>query len=128
LKDGRTEFTATIDENNAGYLDGYVLESSVDAAHLSSSIQTVPLTYELWHRRFAHHSVSAVQKLVKDAMVDGLSITDPGSKPDPICEPCLAGKMVANPSTSSNNRTSIPLHRIHSDLHDLHTPTAADTS
>jgi len=38
---------------------------------------------------------------------------------DPICEPCLAGKMHANPFPVSNNRMSTPLELVHSDVHDV---------
>ena len=37
------------------------------------------------------------------------------SAPDPICEPCLAGKMHANPFPSSEHCASKPLELIHSD-------------
>ncbi|THH17507.1 hypothetical protein EW146_g3316 [Bondarzewia mesenterica] len=48
-------------------------------------------------------------------MVIGLQL-DSDVKPDPICEPCLAGKMHANPFPS-HSRFSNPLELIHSDLH-----------
>jgi hypothetical protein len=50
-------------------------------------------------------------------MVTGLVINSK-ELPDPICEPCLAGKMNANPFPSSQNHTTVPLHHIHSDLHE----------
>ena len=37
--------------------------------------------------------------------------------PDPLCEPCLAGKMHANPFPSTSWRTSRPLELVHSDIH-----------
>jgi len=70
----------------------------------------------LWHQRFCHHSIPNVQKLIKDNLVIGLIITS-DSKPDPICEPCLAGKMVSNPFPSSSHISSSPLELIYSDLH-----------
>jgi len=36
--------------------------------------------------------------------------------PDPICEPCLAGKMHSKPFPSSPSRASRPLELVHSDL------------
>ena len=39
--------------------------------------------------------------------------------PDPICEPCLAGKMHANPFPSSSWRASRPLELVHSDVHEV---------
>jgi hypothetical protein len=58
------------------------------------------------------------------SMVNGLVINSE-NKPDPVCEPCLAGKMNANPFPSSQNHTTIPLHRIHSDLHEMKTLTTS---
>ncbi|KAI0038011.1 hypothetical protein FA95DRAFT_1474291, partial [Auriscalpium vulgare] len=45
-----------------------------------------------------------------------------------ICEPCLAGKMHANPFPSSTHRARAPLHLIHSDVHGplpVRTPSAS---
>ena len=44
-------------------------------------------------------------------------------KPDAVCEPCLAGKMNANPFRARDERSSIPLEVIHSDVHYLKSPT-----
>ena len=41
------------------------------------------------------------------------------AKPDPICEPCLAGKMHANPFPTSDTRATAPLEKIFADLHDV---------
>ena len=49
-------------------------------------------------------------------MVTGMKFSHM-SKPDPICEPCLAGKMHANPFPTSQTRASKPLER------SLHSPT-----
>jgi hypothetical protein len=42
--------------------------------------------------------------------------------PDPICEPCLAGKMHSNPFPSSQWRASRPLELIHTDVHQVPYP------
>jgi hypothetical protein len=39
------------------------------------------------------------------------------AKPDPVCEPCLAGKMHANPFPSSPHHAKRVLELIHSDVH-----------
>jgi len=70
---------------------------------------------ELWHRRLCHPSYPVLKKMVREGLVTGLKITST-SKPDPICEPCLAGKMVADPFPSSNRSTKL-LELIHSDVH-----------
>jgi len=115
-----THFMATINSSNAAFLDGHVEEATEHSAQLSSTIQALPLTPALWHSRFAHHSHAAVKKLVSGSMVNGLEpVTQ--TRPDPVCVPCLAGKMNANPFPSSLNRSITPLERIHSDLHELKT-------
>jgi hypothetical protein len=54
--------------------------------------------------------------MIKDGLVTGLHL-DSKEQPDPICEPCLAGKMTANPFPSSTNQSYAPLELIHTDLH-----------
>ena len=44
---------------------------------------------------------------------------DSKTAPDPIFEPCLAGKMHANPFPTSSWRASRPLELVHSDVHDV---------
>jgi len=112
-----TPFAQVLSLINAAFLDGYVEEATEHNAHLSSAIQALPLTSALWHSRFAHHSHAAVKKLVSGSMVNGLTMVS--GAPDSVCIPCLAGKMNANPFPSSLNRSTIPLERIHSDLHEL---------
>lgn len=53
--------------------------------------------------------------MVRENLVDGL-VLDSKAKPDPICEPCLAGKMHANPFPSSDSRTTELLELVHSDV------------
>ena len=57
-------------------------------------------------------------------MVNGLELVAQ-PRPDPVCVPCLAGKMNANSFPSSLNRSTTPLERIHSDLHELKTLTTS---
>ena len=52
----------------------------------------------------------------KQALVQGMTV-DVADVKDPICEPCLAGKLSAAPFPSSTSRASQPLELIHSDLH-----------
>jgi len=111
---GRCLFTASVNEHNTAYLQGYTLPVT-ELANLSSS-PTLPLDLSLWHRRLCHHNILGVRKLIKDDMVTGLEIDSP-DKPDPICEPCIAGKLHANPFPSSTSRTTRPLELIHSDVH-----------
>ena len=59
--------------------------------------------------------------LIKDNLVKRLVI-DCAAKPDPVCRPCLAGKMHANPFLSSDTRATELLGLVHSDLHSVGTP------
>jgi len=79
-----THFMATIDQNNAAFLDGHVEEATEHSPQLSSTIQALPLTTALWHSRFAHHSHAAVKKLVSGSMVNGLELVAQ-PRPDPVC-------------------------------------------
>lgn len=119
-RNGTTWFTATVARNSpAAFLDGYVLPAN-ESAFLSSSISTLSQDLDLWHRRFAHHSVDTLRTMAKSGFVQGIRL-DWQTKPDPICEPCLAGKMHANPfpARDSSARSKEPLGIIHSDLHQM---------
>ncbi|KAF9078098.1 hypothetical protein BDP27DRAFT_1176000, partial [Rhodocollybia butyracea] len=84
-----------------------------ECAHVGS---TLPLDLELWHRRFFHYNLSDV-KLSKNRLVEGFKL-DSSAKPDPVCEPCLGGKMHANPFPSSETRAFEILELVHMDVHD----------
>ena len=116
-RNGTVLFTATIDDHNVGYLNGTTLNSS-EQVHMSS---TLPLDLVLWHKRLCHHNYGDIKTLWKDNLVEGMVI-DSAAKPDPICEPCLAGKMHANPFLSSDTRATELLGLVHSDLHHVGTP------
>jgi hypothetical protein len=85
-------FVAPINEHNAAFLDG-VTEPITEFANAAT---TIPLDLSLWHRRLAHHNLVDVKALNERNLVTGMRL-DIKSAPDPICEPCLAGKMHANP-------------------------------
>ena len=110
---GQPLFVAPINRDNSAYLTGNT-ETFTEHAH--RSISTLPADLNLWHRRFSHHGYDVINKIVKDDLVTGLRI-NLHSKPDVICEPCLAGKMNARPFPTSSNRSTDPLDLIHTDLH-----------
>jgi transposase InsO family protein len=117
-----TWFTATIARSTpAAFLDGQVIPA-VENAFLASSINTVALDIDLWLRRFSHHSVGTLKTMVNKKQVSGMRLAS-APKPDPICEPCLAGKMSANPFPSKAQRSTIPLEVIHSNVHQLSSAT-----
>ena len=107
-------FTTQINENNAAFLDG-ATEVNIEAAN---SISTVPLNISLWHRHFAHHDHNSVKHMILKELVTGFKIKS-NEVPDPICEPCLSGKMNANPFPSSTTHSCKPLELIHTNLHGL---------
>ena len=113
--DGKTMFEAKVNSSTVAYLQGTTIPIP-ETANLSSST-TLPMDLELWHRRLCHPSFPVLRKMINENLVTGLMITSP-SKPDPICESCLAAKMVADPfpSSSSHQSTSL-LEIIHSDVH-----------
>ena len=105
-------FSAQINENNTAFLDGTTDTNSESASYIS----TLPLDILLWHRRLAHHDHNSVKQMSTKILVTGIKIRSKKS-PDPICEPCLSGKMNANPFPPSKTRASKPLELIHTDLH-----------
>ena len=118
---GTLLFTATAaDDQNIAYLDGTVV--GPESANFSSSIHTLPLNRQLWHRRLCHHSLDSVSAMHNHNLVTGMKLVYSG-KPDPICEPCLAGKMNANPFPPSDDTVTRILQRVYSDVHQLHTQT-----
>ncbi|KAJ3568084.1 hypothetical protein NP233_g5940 [Leucocoprinus birnbaumii] len=90
-QEGKTLFTATIDSSNSAVLDGNTI-----ASETAFALSTLPM--------------------IQEQLVTGLKI-ESEAKPDPICEPCLAGKMYALPFPSSLNHNRSPLALVHSDLH-----------
>ena len=111
-------FVASINSHNVAFLDG-TTEPVTKYAHPAT---TVPLDLALWHRRFAHHHIADIRHLSEHNMVTGMKLNTK-SLPDPICEPCLAGKMCANPFPSSTSRSTHPLELVHSNVHQVPYPT-----
>ena len=62
----------------------------------ASPATTVPLDLALWHRRLAHHNLTDMKVLIECKLVTGMK-SDVKTMPDPLCEPCLAGQMHADP-------------------------------
>ncbi len=64
----------------------------------------------------SHHG--SVEEIIRHKMVKGLVLDDSTTPPDPICEPCLAGKLHRGPIPKvAQHRSSSLLGLIHSDLH-----------
>ena len=108
IRNDTTLFTATINSEGTGYLDG----STVDISENVQLVSTLPLDLTLWHRQLGHLNHDSIKKMLKHDLVTGLTLNS-WAKPDPICEPCLAGKMHANPFPSSDSQAEEVLELIH---------------
>ena len=86
----KTLFTASIDSSNLATLDGSTVASKAVLA-----VFTLPADLSLWHRHFTHHNYADIKRMVQHKLVTGL-VLDSDNKLDPICEPCIAGKMSVN--------------------------------
>nr|GAT43152.1 predicted protein [Mycena chlorophos] len=112
-RDGKTLFTASINEHNTAYLDGYTVPAVEQHVHAAT---TLPLTVSLWHRRLGHIGMDYVKMLKSRDLVLGMQITS-SQPPDPICEPCLAGKQHRGPIPKhAEFRATQPLELVHVDL------------
>ena len=118
LSEGKqTLFVAEIDDTNTAYLSGSTVDQTTGMlAHSAFRSSTLPMDYMLWHRRFAHHNHADIRMMFDNKWVEGVKL-DSKLPPDPICEPCLAGKMHANPFPTSNHRAKHPLELVHTDIH-----------
>ena len=69
---------------------------------------TEKLTWDQWHRRYGHISISALQTLKKEKMVNGLAI-DQSSIPPKTCDACIKAKQTHRPfPAEAENRSQIP--------------------
>ena len=101
-KNGTVLFRAPIDDSNTAYLAGQVVPAR-EHAEISVAF-TLPLTESLWHCCLCLH-LAGVHKLLKKNMVAGMKLSS-SAPADPICEPCLSGKLNAAPFPSSTSTTS----------------------
>ncbi|KAJ3500759.1 hypothetical protein NMY22_g19155 [Coprinellus aureogranulatus] len=108
---GMTLFRARITSSNAAFVKG----TTRPAVDLACAIQTRPLDWQLWHERLCHHNIADIAKLISGGLAIGISLSS-SEKRDPVCEPCLAGKMHSGSFPSTGNRAALPCDLIHSDL------------
>ena len=79
---------------NAPVLDGATVPAFESV--LSTTSVNARIDRPLLHRRLGHAGADRVERLIKQELVQGISIT--GKAPVPsICEPCLAGKQHRDP-------------------------------
>lgn len=73
-------------------------------------------SWDQWHRRFGHISISSLQRLDKEGLVTGLSI-DRSSIASSTCESCIQAKHARKPfPQEASNRSEIPGERTMSDV------------
>jgi hypothetical protein len=110
-RDGELLFTAS-QQGQLAYLDGY---TSLSSSHSAHSASLLPLTLDLLHRRLGHIGFDLLKRLLSSKVVTGLHLDD-RSAPDPVCEPCIAGKQhrIVNKTAT---RSAVPLAIVHCDLH-----------
>lgn len=104
----------SLDDTNTAFIAGDVVPA-FESAQVSVA-STLPLNSTLWHRRLGHFHHAGVQSIINSGLVDGLKLYS-NTPPDPICEPCLHGKLNAAPFPPSSSHTSEPLALVHSDVH-----------
>jgi len=116
IREEKTLFVAEVDHTNTAYLSGSTVDQTTGKLIQSAFKSTLQMDYMLWHRRFAHHNHADIKMMFDKKWVEGVKL-DSKLPPDPICEPCLAGKMHANPFPTSNHRAKYPLELVHMDVH-----------
>jgi hypothetical protein len=118
LKDGVELLNASIDDHNAGTVNGRTLLQAPLPAP-----QAALVTLPLLHLRFNHRSPDAIKEAVKREAITGITLDKPDSH-SPLCAGCIAGKHSRNPFPPSTSRSTQLLELVHTDLHGpLHTRT-----
>ena len=110
-------FVISMNSHNTAFLDG-TTEPVTQYAHPTT---TIPLDLALQHCRFTHQYIADIKHLFEYSMVTGMKLNSK-SLPDPTCKPCLAGKMSANPFSSSTSCSTHPLELVHSAVHQVPYP------
>ncbi|KAJ2926194.1 hypothetical protein H1R20_g10904, partial [Candolleomyces eurysporus] len=110
-RDEKLRFQAQITPSNTASIDATTLPAP-ESTHL---VSTRPLDFQLWHEHLCHHNTADIQKLVASETATGITLLS-STKRDPICEPCLAGKMHSAPFPSTGHWAAAPLDLIHSDI------------
>ncbi|KAL7280846.1 LOW QUALITY PROTEIN: hypothetical protein ACG7TL_005790 [Trametes sanguinea] len=109
---GQLRFEASVNEHNVGYLLGCTVPQ---AKHALSASSTCEEDESLWHQRCSHVNLDDLRSVVKKGLVSGLVLRSK-RKPDPICEPCLAGKLNRHSIPRFASRKHTPIALVHTDL------------
>ncbi|TFK35927.1 hypothetical protein BDQ12DRAFT_582075, partial [Crucibulum laeve] len=57
-----------------------------------STISTCPMDISLWHHQCGHQPADTICEMIKKELVTGIRCMST-AKSNPICEPCIAGKL-----------------------------------
>ena len=91
IKDSVPRFYASVGADRVALPCGTTVVASGSPIQRSETAGSAQLSYELWHCRFGHISLSRLKSLVEDDLVSNLSLPKlPASTP--VCPACLEGK------------------------------------
>ena len=90
--------------------------AELPGANKANLAKTQKLTWDQWHARFGHLSISALDRLKREGLVDGLEI-DESSIPSRSCDSCIQAKQAHKPfPKEAENRSSTPGERFMGDV------------
>ena len=115
VKGGKLVLTAERRDGLYSVHDSMHRTRSSKPAFVSSSTTE---TAELWHSRFGHLSYRSLARLVKDSMVDGITVPSSEfvSAGQSLCEPCVQAKQPRAPFPNSTSVSTRPLQLVHMDV------------
>jgi hypothetical protein len=95
----------------------YLLDTKSNQSKEFSNYASQPkLSWDQWHRRFGHISITSLERLNKENLVEGLLI-DQSTIPSKSCEACIQAKQAHKPfPKEAENRSQEPGERIMSDV------------
>ncbi|KAJ3543106.1 hypothetical protein NMY22_g3260 [Coprinellus aureogranulatus] len=94
----------------------YKLEARLPYRERANIAAANKATWDQWHRRYGHLSVTALEKLQKEGLVEGLGI-DESSIPSVSCEACIQAKQTRKKfPKEAEHRSETPGERFMSDV------------
>ncbi|TFK79107.1 hypothetical protein K466DRAFT_466174, partial [Polyporus arcularius HHB13444] len=98
-------FEARVNEHNIGYLLGHTVSQTKNTLSASSTCEE---DESLWHQCCSHVNLDDLRSVIKKGLVVSLVVRSK-RKPDPVCEPCLAGKLTRHPIPRFASRKFVPI-------------------
>jgi hypothetical protein len=90
-KAGNELFNASINDNNAGALNGRTIPFVPGIQHALAT-STSHLDLHHWHLRFCHCSPTAIEGAIKHSSFLGLTLEPSATPHSPLCAGCIAGR------------------------------------